>query len=256
MILAAALVGVLSLPGVASVSCNQPPVCETNPSYKVECTYDSTGTVSLDGSGASDPDGDVLQYFWTTNCLDGLFDDATSTFPTLTLDAGTVASCKVDLTVTDGSESTSCDSVVTIEDTLPPSVTTSDEDIELWPPNHKYITIDPTQCIEGVEDACEGAMSVQDSAVVYSVSSDEPEDVKGNGDGKTSDDMVIINEIVKLRKERQGKGNGRVYTITYMFKDSSSNSVPSSSCHIGVPHSQNGDPPIDDGAGAGYTIFE
>jgi hypothetical protein len=70
----------------------------------------------------------------------------------------------------------------------------SGADLVLWPPNHKYHTID----LEG-------------NSCIQKVTSDEPEDVDNGGDGHTFDDIIIENKsTVRVRAERQGSGNGRV----------------------------------------------
>ena len=61
-------------------------------------------------------------------------------------------------------------------------------------------------------------------------------------------------QTVDLRAERQGDGNGRVYTINYEVTDASGNTATGSS-QVWVPHDQgNGATAIDDGAAAGYTV--
>ena len=86
-----------------------------------------------------------------------------------------------------------------------------------------------------VSDICDAAPSV----VLTSVTSNEPDDAKGNGDGKTVNDIQGA-EIgtedyeFQLRAERAGKGDGRVYTITYTVTDASGNSA-SASATVVVP---------------------
>jgi hypothetical protein len=57
------------------------------------------------------------------------------------------------------------------------------------------------------------------------VTSDEPDDIAGGGDGNTIHDIVIASNCksVQLRAERDGNGNGRVYTITFKVRDASGN---------------------------------
>jgi glucose/arabinose dehydrogenase/PKD repeat protein len=76
-------------------SANQPPIARA--------TANPTGgavplTVSLDGSGSSDPDGETLTYEWDIDG-DGAFDDSTSSQPTYTYD--TTGDYQVGLRVTD-----------------------------------------------------------------------------------------------------------------------------------------------------------
>ncbi len=117
----------------------------------------------------------------------------------------------------------------------------------LWSPNHEYVTIDISQYIIEVSDNC-ADLAARD-VVITSVSSDEEEDAQGGGDGKTKDDIVITScGTVDLRAEREGSGNGRVYTINLELSDGSENSTPASaSLQVHMPKSQNGDPAIDDG---------
>jgi hypothetical protein len=55
-----------------------------------------------------------------------------------------------------------------------------------------------------------------------SVSSNEP--VNGAGDGNTAPDWEIVDaHHVRLRAERSGRGNGRIYTIIITASDSHGN---------------------------------
>ena len=102
-----------------------------------------------------------------------------------------------------------------------------------------------------VSDNC-STLSESD-VYIASVSSDEEENAVGSGDGNTLDDIVISQDCksVQLRRERQGSGNGRVYTITLAVSDGNGN-VGTTTCQVAVPLDQYGDPAVDDGAS--YTI--
>jgi len=180
--------------------------------------------------------------------------------PTITSDELAIyplGTTTVTFTATDDSgNSASCTTTVTVIDTTPPEMTLSDEQIVLWPPNHKYHTIEIAECcVISVTDICDADVDIDD-VVITSVSSDEPENVQGNGDGNTVDDIVIVDsQTVELRAERQGKGNGRVYTINFEVTDDSGN-TETGSCTVWVPHDQGaGSTAIDDGAAAGYTVY-
>lgn len=228
-----------------------PPIADAGPDQTVENTSSAGADVILDGSGSYDPDNDPLTYDWT---WDG--GSATGVNPTATFLLGTTT---VTLTVSDGiySDSDTVDITVvniTVIDTTPPEIIQIGEPIDLWPPNHKYHTIEISDFVLSVSDI--GDLNVNiDDIIITSVSSDEPEDVTGNGDGNTLNDIVIVDgQTVKLRAERQGAGNGRVYTINFEVTDISGNTAIGS-CKVWVRHDQSGDPAIDDGPDAGYTIY-
>ena len=101
------------------------------------------------------------------------------------------------------------------EDTTAPELEVSVSPNRLWPPNHKYRTV--TATVE-VSDDFDSAPIV----TLLSVTSNEPDN--GPGDGNTINDIVILDDYTfKLRAERSGLGQGRIYTITYEAVDSCGN---------------------------------
>ena len=105
-------------------------------------------------------------------------------------------------------------------------------EIELWPPNHKYVEIDLEevlgQDVTGIE--------------ILSITQDEP--VEGVGDGNTEcDGNGVGTGVAQIRAERSGLENGRVYEIEY----SAFNGGCSGFIHVLVPHDRRGDPAEDDG---------
>jgi hypothetical protein len=154
----------------------------------------------------------------------------------------------VTLTATDVNGNTSsCEVVLTLEDAEPPELTVISTPITLWPPNHKYETIDLSQLIISVNDNCAGL--TESDVYISKVTSDEDEN--GVGDGNTVDDIVIPDDCasVQLRRERNEYANGRVYTIHLALDDGNGNSA-TASCEIHVPVEKNGTS-IDDG-----TVYE
>lgn len=143
------------------------------------------------------------------------------------------------------------DALLVSMDNTPPEIILTDDQIILWPPNHEYHTVEISDFVISVTDNYDPDVNIDD-IVITSVSSDEPEN--GIGDGNTWDDIVIVDsQIVKLRAERRGGGNGRVYTINFEVSDAFGNTA--TECFkIMVPHDQ-GSTAIDDGADAGYTVY-
>lgn len=137
-------------------------------------------------------------------------------------------------------------------DKTPPTVIV-EPPVELWPPNHKYHTFDLSDCVKEVKDNCDKTIDVNADGHILSIYSDEPEN--SVGDGNTTDDIVILGDSsFKLRSERQGGGNGRVYGVSFAVSDNAGNTTKAI-CYFAVPHDQSGAPAVDDGPGAGYTVF-
>jgi hypothetical protein len=107
--------------------------------------------------------------------------------------------------------STTCEQVITVNDVTPPQLNgLSLSQYSLWPPNHnmKNITVNYT-----VVDNCVANVPVQ-----ITITSNEP--VNGTGDGDTAPDWEVVDEHhIRLRSERAGPGNDRVYTITVTVDD-------------------------------------
>ena len=301
---------------------NARPTADAGADQTAECTGFDGATVTLDGSGSSDPDLDTLTYTWTegTTTIAGptllptvnvtldlgvhtilltvddgklmtdtdevvvtvedtaapviaLLGDNPLTLecseegyvepgatvtdtcdpnPTLDIDSTavdptTTGTYQVTYTGTDASgNSDTVIRTVIVADTLPPVITVAPESIILWPPNHKYQTVSLETVVTGVTDSCDGGLTTDD-VLVTSASSDEPEDA--NGDGSTLNDIVIQVDCreVSLRKERQGGGNGRVYTLNLGVADASGNEG-TNAYRVVVPHDQNSSPAaVDDG---------
>jgi len=134
--------------------------------------------------------------------------------------------------------------VVTVIDNTVPIITVNGATLSMWPPNHKYQTFQLTGFVTGVTDNC-GGIDIS-NVVIEKVTSDETEN--GNGDGNTTNDIIIAGDCksVQLRSERNGGGNGRVYTITFKVTDTHGN-VGRATSRVVVPHNP-GETPIDSGA--------
>lgn len=170
-----------------------------------------------------------------------------STFP--------VGQTRVTCNATDGSgNAASCAFSVLVRDTTKADVGASKE-LTLWPPNHQYVTVTLEDCAANAHDACMGELPLNQYGRITRVTSDEVEDDNGNGDGNTCQDIVLDSSrtSVKLRAEREGTSNGRVYTVHYTVTDASGNPAPGS-CRVYVPHDQSDRPTGD--TGVKYCVGE
>jgi hypothetical protein len=97
---------------------NQPPVADAGPDQlSVEATSPAGASVTLDGSGSSDPDGNPLSYVWSENAAT----ITTGVNPAVTLSLG---SHVITLIVDDGNGASDSDTVtINVVDTTPPSIT-------------------------------------------------------------------------------------------------------------------------------------
>ncbi|MCX6120405.1 MAG: FG-GAP-like repeat-containing protein [Ignavibacteriales bacterium] len=218
---------------------NHPPVANAGSDQ----TVNEGVQVTLNGSASSDPDGDALTYSWNegTNIL------GTGVQLAVTLPVGTHT---ITLVVSDGHLTASDDVIINVVAAAPPTIVVKDTHINLWPANHKYVNIKVADIVVSANDS--KGLPIEISKIrIASVSSDEPENVPG--DGNTYNDIVISNDAkcVNLRAERQDWGNGRVYTINLIVLDANGNKGQAS-YEVWVPKSQGAKNVINDGVA--YTV--
>ena len=144
-----------------------------------------------------------------------------------------------------GNPATPTTRTVNVVDTTAPVITLNGFAPAMWAPDHKYQTFSVTDFVASVTDSCYTSLNLS-SVVISQVTSDELEN--SGGDGNTLNDIVIAANCksVQLRAERDGGGDGRVYTITFKVTDASGN-VATATARVFVPHSQNGSPAVDSG---------
>ncbi len=120
----------------------------------------------------------------------------------------------------------------------PPDCSGARADItSVWPPNHSFVPVH----ILGVVDPDGDPFTIE----ITKIMQDEP--VNGTGDGDTSPDgSGVGTDTARIRAERAGTANGRVYVISFRAKDKLGDSCDGS-VTVGVPHSNNR-PSINDGA--------
>lgn len=102
------------------VRVNRPPVCDAGGPYVVECQGEFT-TVHLDGSGSSDPDGDVFNKTWSSTCPGVSFTNQNALVTDMTVHTTSCpTNCSVRLVLNDGFSEVECSANVTIRDTTNP----------------------------------------------------------------------------------------------------------------------------------------
>ena len=199
----------------------EPPEANAGPDQTVEQASAAGTQVTLDGSAST---GEApLTFAWHEGAA--LLGTGPAIAPTLQLGAHTIT-----LVVTDGNgQSDSDDCVVTVQDTMRPTLGLTILKPTLWPVNHQLLL---AAAVSGVTDMCDAQ-----PAVAIEVTSNETI----SGPGTASPDwMVVQNGGVRqiwLRAERTGAGDGRTYTITATATDASGNSRVATGTVI-VPHDQ------------------
>jgi hypothetical protein len=108
---------------------------------------------------------------------------------------------------------------------------------QLWPPNHKLVSIS----ISGVTDPDGDSITL----TVTGITQDEA--LKGLGSGQTCPDALGVGtSTAQVRAERDGTADGRVYHIGFQATDSGGESC-AGTVTVCVPHDQSGRPCIDEG---------
>ncbi|HUQ31236.1 MAG TPA: hypothetical protein VM095_03910, partial [Pyrinomonadaceae bacterium] len=150
----------------------------------------------------------------------------------------------ITLRVTDPSGAYGEDTVVVnVIDTTAPALTSNGQVISFWPLNKQYRQIGVADLVASASDSCDAGVNLS-SVVIEKVTSDE-----GSASGN---DIVIAAgcKSVQLRADRDGSGDGRVYTITFRVRDTAGNTTTLKR-QVLVPHNQGGSA-ID--SGAAYTV--
>jgi hypothetical protein len=203
-----------------------------------ECTGAGGGDVRLDGSASTDADStpgtqdDIALYEWYEDYGGpGQQHLGTGAFLDVTLPLGTHA---LTLKVSDrAGESDTAAVTVTVRDMQAPTLTVHADPSTLWPPNHGMV---PVHLVLMAADRC----TPEPGVTLVSVESSELDDAPGNDDGATTGDIQGVEPgtadgDVLLRSERNGKGAGRVYTLTYRATDAAGNTTPGLATVV-VPH--------------------
>ena len=127
--------------------------------------------------------------------------------------------------------------LVRVRDTTAPAITIAAAPLNIWPPNHKYVTVSLSALGISVRDMDPNVRP--ENVRITKVTSDEADD--GYGDGDTAHDMVVARDgrSVQLRAERDGSGNGRVYLVHLAVTDRAGN-TGRVTYRVNVPRNANG----------------
>lgn len=177
-------------------------------------TRAEASVVHLDASRSVDPDGDELAYSWSQVSGPAItLVDAETVRPhfhaPVVGPGGAVITLRVTVTDALGADD-SDEAAVTVNDVNdPPSCHLARLAPLPWPPNHAMVVGE----ILALTDPENDSVLVE----ILSIAQDEP--VQGTGDGDTSPDARIGPNAFALRSERSGRGDGRVYHVTFRATD-------------------------------------
>lgn len=202
-------------------------------------TFEINTPVYLIGD-VSDYDGDKLYYEWSegTNIFcSGNIQATAGGEPVILPDCIksnlSLGTHTISLQVTDGINLPDRkDITVIIKDSSAPTISPVASSYIMWPPNHIMVNI----AIDAYASDNSGHVTL-----TASVASNEPVDGLGDGDTGPNDwTTPVINQAtgridLQLRRERSGKGTGRIYTITITAADLSGN-TSTANVNISVPH--------------------
>ncbi len=213
-----------------------PAACIVGGDQIVEADSNCEARVVLDGSCSSDEDStqgtndDINDFDWYE------ISDPCNPDSDILLGTGEIIECNLPsgvhnimLVVMDkAGASDSNEITITVEDNIPPQFTLTVKPNVLWPPNNKMIEIMP---VLDVSDNCDDDVDVSLVGITMN------ETANAGGSGHTAGDILIDpnDGSIRLRAERNGKGAGRIYTITYQAVDDSNN-IATASAMVTVPH--------------------
>jgi hypothetical protein len=204
---------------------NQPPTANAGPDQNVECTAAAVNDVVLDASRSSDPDSNIALYSWLRGNRAGNevgFDEMSSVEQPLGSQAYVL---RVIDALGQADEDTT---VVNVVDTTPPLLSCAAGRPVLHQTNHDLVNVG---LMAVAQDQCEGTLPVRVN--VFGDENDEGQ----TGDGHFSPDAKdIAVGTLRLRAERKGNSDGRVYLIITEATDSSGNRG-FDCCTVAVPRS-------------------
>ncbi len=206
------------------------------------------GTVELGdqmtlSGDVADNDGDMLTYIWREDSyiihqgtIETLAGGEWVTLTPIVITSGSpllpLGEHRLTLQVTDGvTAPVESEIMINVVDTQFPTMQPTVSPSILWPPDHK---------MRSVMIKTNAADNSGNVTLAASVVSSEPPNIDSDGNTILDFTAPVINQdtgeiTLDLRVERQGKGDGRIYTITITATDDSGNSS-SSEVKVVAPH--------------------
>lgn len=204
---------------------NHPPRADAGLDQEIECATAAVNDAVLDGSASGDLDSNIALYSWFRGSRVG---EEVGIDPTALVEQALGSETYVLRVIDDFGEADEDQVEVAVVDTVPPVVTCAVTASTLNLTNHSL----PNVGLSGTAvDSCEGELAVE--VKVYSDEDDE----ENTGDGTHSPDAKDLDlGTLRLRAERKGNGDGRVYLVVNEAFDSSGNRG-ASCCAVTVPSS-------------------
>jgi len=181
------------------------------PDVTVDCASPGGTTVTLDGSASVGPN---LKYHWFAPAV--AFDDSTAMKPTGLFPPGTTI---VTLEVASGAARTRDQVLVSVRDTVPPTLALKATPSELWPPSRQLRKVEVSV---DVGDGCDPQPAVR----LVSVTSSDPDTCRerwGEGRDIVGAEIGTDDRAFYLRAEPGSYGRERTYQACYEARDASGN---------------------------------
>jgi len=214
---------------------NQPPTADAGPDQTVECSRSVVNAITLDGTGSTDLDDNIRLYSWLRHERAG----EEVGFQPISHVQQPLGTESYVLRVIDAFGQADEDTTtVDVTDTTPPVVHCAVMKSLFTDNNHNLFNVGLSA---GAQDECEGTLPV--SVQVYSDEDDQDPAADNPGQDAnhiprpfSPDAKNIGLGSLRLRSERNGNNDGRVYLIVTSATDSSQN-VGVDCCTVMVPHS-------------------
>jgi len=212
-----------------------PTIVCPNPVVVDGCTAPGGSTV-VSTVHVQDANGDPLTVTWKVDNAVVQVDNVPAGGPPTSADVTlthfyTLGTHGLRVEVNDGVANTiGCETTVTVRDLVAPVVQCANTVTSLWPPNHELINVG---LAVAANDNCGGTVST-----AVGVFGDE-DDETPTGDGRFSPDAKdIAAGTLRLRAERRGDADGRVYLVQATATDPNGN-TGTNCCAVVVPHMPN-----------------